>query len=107
MWFTANLVFKLIRDLDVGNVLLWQEIIFLLEAATEDQASILAQSVGTGYEHGYVAADGHPVSWKLVAVERICEVQAANLTTGVELFSRFIDEYKGKSRSAPATSVSP
>jgi hypothetical protein len=90
MWFVANLLFKALHETNSPKEELWEESMRLIYADSKQEALNRATQIGKSSEHSYVTAASETVTWSFVTVERLFEVDAAELTDGTEVFSRFL-----------------
>jgi hypothetical protein len=79
---------------------LWEESIVLVEAGSEQDARHQAERLGLLGNHGYGSESGH-VEWKFERVERIYPIDAAEVGSGTEVFSRFLRDSEVKSLLTP------
>jgi hypothetical protein len=101
MWFSASLLFKASNLTHTEREGLWEESVFLIEAENEVEARTIANDIGKRQEHEYEIADGTKVRWIFSRVEQIYELLSKNITSGTEIFSRFLSEHSVKSMREP------
>ena len=102
MWYAANIFMQSHSEATDSNGL-WEESIVLVDAESEAEAIDIAEIEGRSKESQYANADNRNVSWKFVKVERVCAIEATTLTSGIELFSRFLRNEEAMSLLSPAT----
>lgn len=78
----------------------WEEQILLIEADSDEEAKNRAEEVGRRRELQYENAEGTMVSTKFVCVERVFQI-SGELTTGCEVFSRFLRDCEAQSLLQP------
>lgn len=102
MWYTASLMFEGIHDIQPGLVGLWEEVIVLIQADTEAEVERAAQALGVSKEHEYYVSEParHLLRWRFARIDRICPVEEA-LTSGAEVFSRFLRQEEAESLRNP------
>jgi hypothetical protein len=103
MWCTASLLFKGVHEKRPAITPIWEEVIVLLDAESESAAKEIAERVGKSKEHTYYVShpDKHLLNWVFMQVERVCSIDAAQLESGVELFSRFLRHSEVESLLTP------
>ena len=82
---------------------LWEEAIVLVDAPDEAAARSTATAIGQAHQHEYQAASPvpHTVRWVFVCVERLYAIEASELVSGVEVFSRFLRDSEAASLLTP------
>ena len=91
MWYTVNLLFQSVhpgQPSDQDTV--WEESVFLVQAASRDEARRLGMRIGKEQETEYVSATGEEVCWKFAEVESVFEILDETVGHGVEVFSRIL-----------------
>ena len=101
MWFSANLLFKARYPNCPENEFLWESSIVLIESPTEEGVNQIAQNIGSDAQHEYISANGDVVRWTFERIERIYEIEAERLQSGVEVFSCFLRDSEVKSLLTP------
>jgi hypothetical protein len=97
MWFTVSLLFEAIYSpADVDDPL-WEEIILLIKADSEEEAALKAEKKAKDEEISYESVDEHKVTWKFRQIERVCLINEDTLIDGLEIFSRFLKDTEAKS----------
>ena len=89
-WFAASLLFESRHSESRGEAGLWEERIIILHAESKDDATAQAHQIGVEGETSYEAREGDLVNWTFSRVERILEVESKSLSSGTEVFSRFL-----------------
>lgn len=89
-WYVASLLFKAIHSQPVSQDDLWEERLVLLSADTLDAARQMAQATGNVPVVGYAGEGDDQIIWTFRHVERVYEIQQAELQSGTEIFSRFL-----------------
>jgi|SRR4026208_1661929 uncharacterized protein DUF4288 len=90
MWYAASLLFRGIHSIPTDQDDLWEESIRLIQASDENEAESKATLLGQASEVSYLAQGRDKVSWKFVQIERIFQIDDDPLTSGSEVFSRFL-----------------
>jgi hypothetical protein len=90
MWFGVSLLLRSTRPEESEEEALWEERIIVLQAADEADARQAAEQIGKAEEHEYIAADGSPVRWEFIQVERVCPILSDKVESGTEIFGRFL-----------------
>ncbi len=92
MWFTASLLFNGIHDMPATPPSLWEEVVVLISAESEEAAKSAAEVLGRRREHEYqvVSPFPHLLKWQFSQVERVCQIEDSVLVHGAELFTRFL-----------------
>jgi hypothetical protein len=102
MWYGINLLFKSIHDPATSeNEPLWEESILLIEAASEEEARQTGARLGRSKNHEYISASGDLVKWRFEKVESVCEILDDTISSGTEVFSRFLRESEVESILTP------
>ncbi len=88
MWYGVNVFVECRvngKDDDI-----WEERFYLIDAIcdedAEDQAKAIAEKEETTYKNMY----GEEVCWKFDCVYKTYEIMSESLTSGTEIFSRFL-----------------
>ena len=99
-WYTVKLLFESIHSgnpipykIDehyLANEKLFEESIILVKAITMEQAKEVAEELANKSEHDYFNAYGELVKWQFVSILHVFELNDDELTTGTEIYSRFI-----------------
>lgn len=110
-WYTASVFLK-------GNHLsrpqvtpLWEEKLFLIQAASEEEARQEAARIGKDSECEYDVTDGKPghppgrLRWNFQAVERVICIESPQLVSGTEVFSRFLRDTEAISLLTPFSDI--
>lgn len=98
MLFSANLLY--VGERDDGVEPLWEERIILVDVEDEKEAAETATKLAVDHETSFKTTSGALVSWKFVQVERVFLIDD-NLSSGAELFSRFLRQSEVKSMLIP------
>jgi len=69
---------------------MWELQVVLLQSDTEANAAILADRAGRGKEHEYISSTGDQIRWVFRQVESVSELLDQEISTGVEVYSRFL-----------------
>ena len=103
MWYTACVLLEGNHQIEPALPSLWQEVLVLIEAESEEDARSAAESIGKSKEHEYYASEPerHLVRWVFARLERVCAVEEPTLKSGTELFSRFLRQSEVESLLTP------
>ena len=107
MWYAVNLLFKSTHKVDKKADPLWEERILLMKADTEEDAKTEAIEYGKKGEHEYSVGNGSAdestdsIKWSFEQIERIFTIDDESLTSGTELFSRYLRDSEVKSLLIP------
>jgi hypothetical protein len=101
MWYSASLFFKSRHPDSPENEFLWENSIILIEADNAEDAEAIATCHGQAAQHEYISALHERVQWTFERIDRIYEIDSERLSTGVEVFSRFLREAEVESLSTP------
>ena len=99
MWYTINILFK--GEISAGSTSLYQESIYLLECITEQEAREKAIEIAHEEEHEYKNEEGHKVKWLFDSVLSIYEINSDIITSGIEIYSRFLRPSEANSLKTP------
>jgi hypothetical protein len=92
------------KDNDITNETLWEEIIFLIEAFTKDEAYDKCIERCKEEEISYISATNENVVWKFKEILHVSPLEVNTFSDGVEVFSRFLNKKQAKMlRSASST----
>lgn len=69
---------------------LWEEVIFLVRAHSEEDAAAIAQEMAKEKEVAYKNAAGGMSEWRVSSVSRVVEIDGEDIGVGTEVFSRFL-----------------
>src|SRR2546429_32691 len=93
MWYGVNLLFKSVHNQTPSdNEPLWEESVCLVEAASEEEAHQSGERLGRSKEHEYISATGDLVKWRFEKVESVYGILDDAISSGTEVFSRFLRE---------------
>lgn len=95
MYYSASLFFESIHE--DGSEGVWEERIVIISASSQEEALSKAARIGGGEPVHYETSDGGVVTWKLVRVERVFEIDSECIDEGVEVFSRFLKKSEAES----------
>jgi len=98
-WYAASLMYRACHQPPREDGL-WEERIVLLRAGSQQRAVEQAEHMGSSDEVAYATAAGE-VQWRFVRVERVCAIDADELASGTEVFSRFLSAAEAESLSEP------
>jgi len=102
MWYGVNLLFKSVHDQASSNhEPLWEESVFLVEAASDEEARQAGEHLGKSKEHEYISATGDLVKWRFERVESVFGILDDAISSGTEVFSRFLRESEVESILTP------
>jgi hypothetical protein len=90
MWFSAAILLKSEAADRAPRDLLWEESIVLVRADSEQDAVKLATQLGRRQETQYTIEGGAELRWLFDRVERVFAIEADDLESGTELFSRLL-----------------
>jgi hypothetical protein len=96
MWFSASLFFSSIPRGQTDPIL-WEDSVALLRAPSPSEAERMAAALGVEREHAYRNANGEMVEWKFVRVQSVFEIEADELVSGMEVFSRYLKPAEAES----------
>ena len=103
MWYTASVLLAGEHQMEPPVPSLWEEVILLIEAGTEEQARSTAETIGRSKAHEYYVTEPkrHVMRWTFGRVDRVCAIEEAMLKSGTELFSRFLRQSEAESLLTP------
>ena len=103
MWYAASLFFKGEHQTEPLIPPLWEETIVLVDAPDEAAAHSTAAAIAQAHQHEYRAGSParHTVRWVFVCVERVYAIDASELVSGLEVFSRFLRDSEAASLLTP------
>ncbi|MEX0677016.1 MAG: DUF4288 domain-containing protein [Pirellulales bacterium] len=90
MWFSAAILLRSEAADRTPRDLLWEESIVLVKANTEEDAIKIATAIGRRQETSYRVEGGAELRWLFDRVERVFAIEADDLQSGTELFSRLL-----------------
>jgi hypothetical protein len=96
-WYVASLLFEATHSQPSLEEEIWEERHVLLSADTVESARQMASAIAAGPSVSYVGQDKDQVEWRFRQIERIYEIEQAELRSGVEIFSRFLKATEAKS----------
>lgn len=99
MWFCVDLFFRSSRP-DRGGPL-WEERLLIFEATDEADAKEAGERAGKAGEHAYRIASGAKVAWVFDRVAAVRAIEDMSLTSGVEVFARFLRDAEARSLLTP------
>lgn len=96
-WYVASLLFEATHSRPSDEEEIWEERHILLNADTMERARQMATAIASAPSVSYVVQDNDELEWQFRQIERIYEVEQPELTSGVEIFSRFLKASEAKS----------
>lgn len=100
-WFAVSIFFQGVYTPTSGVSDLWEERIVLVLAENSESATLEGERIGRASEFSYSAAAGGDIYWKYYKIERVHEIDAEILGSGVELFARFMKKSEVDSMFSP------
>jgi hypothetical protein len=102
MWYSASLFFESIHTPPAPpREHLWEEIVHLIDAESEEQALAKADAIGRASELNYQVDSGDNVKWRFVKTESVALIEMQELKDGAEIFSRFLTAEEAHSLLTP------
>jgi len=95
MWFSINTLYEYVVEGESDN--LWEEIIEVILADSEDKAKARIEKIGHSREHSYEGGNGDDVNVKYRGIERIFFIEDQKIESGTEVFTRFLKASEVKS----------
>lgn len=86
---------------------MWEEQFFLIESSDEQAARQEAENLAKRPERPYKNDKGELISWKFIKVDRVCAIAEQKLSSGVEVFSRFLRDSEAASLLKPFEELDP
>ena len=99
MWFCVDLFFRSIRP-DRHHPI-WEERFLIVEATDEADAKEAGERAGKAREHRYKTASGDTLDWVFDRVAGVHAIEETSLTSGVEVFTRFLRDSEAMSLLTP------
>jgi hypothetical protein len=90
-WYWVAATYKAVHLGRVRRRHLWERTVFLIRAASAEEATVIAQRVACDKEHEYLAVKGDTVRWVLQEVEDIQPLHDQVFEDGTEVFWQFFD----------------
>lgn len=102
MWYSASLFFESIHTPPQPQAEhLWEEVIHLIQAESEEEALRKADAIGKKSELNYRVDSGDRVKWRFFKTESVALIEMQELADGAEIFSRFITAQEAHSLLTP------
>lgn len=93
MWFGVSILSKSLHALEQPKAPLWEESIVIVEADSEEHAVQLATPLGQSQQTSFsVGSRGDTVSWVFDSILEVFTINDESLSSGTEVFSRFLTE---------------
>jgi hypothetical protein len=106
MWFGVSLLSRGETPGRKEEDLLWEETIVLVQAASHDEARLLAEKIGKDSEVEYESASGERIRWTFRSVFDMYELpEEGILGPGTEVFCRFLRQSQVQSLTTPLYQV--
>lgn len=80
---------------------LWECVVLLVEASSEEEARAKAERLAERYETEFQTADGDTVRWRLEGVQKVELIDYAPDRNGTELYSLHLTEGEARSILKP------
>lgn len=87
-WYSARLLFKSLVAGEELSDALWEAVIYLIQAESEEGALAKALKLGKDREHEYENEHGQLVSWLFHSVAEVQDLCEEEIGDGAEVFSR-------------------
>lgn len=100
MWYTVNLLYKSTHIPTEPKPTIWEERILLIGAESEAEARDKAEQIGNSSAQTYQVEDGLVV-WNFERIERVYAIEKEELSSGTEVFSRFLRDSEVTSLLTP------
>ncbi len=98
MWYGISLLFKSCHAKPrEGDLLLWEEVIIVVKAPSQDDAERLAREFGLKHEVEFEVLGGDTVTWVFDSVFEVCEIEHDIVDSGTEVFSQYMKESEVRS----------
>ena len=91
-WFAARVVLESQHPNDTGGEPLFEDRIFLIRAANEDEARSKARSFGKAAKEQYINAEGRQVVWVFRELLDVKWIADETLEDGSEVYSTLLDQ---------------
>ena len=91
-WYSVTANYKAVHLGKLRRRHLWEQTIFLVTAASEEEAQQVGYQVAKSKEHQYLSATGEQVMWQLIEVIDIKELIDQELKQGMEVGWRFFEK---------------
>jgi len=102
MWYSASLFFESIHTPPQSEAEhMWEEVVHLIQAESEEQALEKADAIGKHSELNYRVDSGDKVKWRFVKTESVALIEMQELADGAEVYSRFLTAQEAHSLLAP------
>jgi hypothetical protein len=101
MWFCVSLLRVAEKNGQRDEKSLWEERFMLIKSANEQDARSQIEETCSQNQAAYKNNKGELISWKFVTVERVYPIDQDNLTSGTEVFSRFLRSSEAQSLMTP------
>ena len=101
MWYCASILRVAERDGKQDDDSLWEAQFILIKATDKDSAYREAMGHANRPVTPYKNKAGEIVFWRFVKIERIYEIGDDRLTSGTEVFSRFLRNSEARSLMVP------
>ncbi len=93
MRYGIGLLFKCTHEKPrIDDVEVWQEVIILVEASSEEEAEELGVEYARSHQVKYDVVGNDSVTWVFDSVSDTCEVVGELASSGTEVFHRFMKE---------------
>ena len=91
-WYSVTANYKAVHLDKPRRRNLWEQTIFLVMAATEEEAQQVGYDVAKSKEHQYLSVSGGQVLWQLIEVVDVKEIIDQELKQGMEVGWRFFEK---------------
>ena len=90
-WFWASILLKCIPKGRRRRRHLWQQIVFVVNAADEAEAQTKIRAIAENKQHAYTSASGQALTWELQQVEEVQSLIDSEISDGTEVYWRFFE----------------
>jgi hypothetical protein len=95
-WFGVNLLLEATRPNGQDSDLFGEEVVILVNEASLEEAVESAIKEAKKGETTYTPVKGEPITWKFSCVLGVTELLSDELSSGIEVFSRFLNKNEAK-----------
>lgn len=90
-WYAVSLLFESVHsNATPDNGSLWEESVVVVEADSDTAAKEKAEAKARRNVSSYKTAAGDLITWEYRQVERVFEIESDSISSGTEVFSRFL-----------------
>ncbi len=100
-WYWVSALFKAVHVGKARKRHLWERMVFLVQATTEERAHQVAERVARKKQHEYLGGTGDLIRWTFEEIEEMQPLLDEEFVNGTEVYWTFFERLDGAKRQKP------